>query len=355
MARGDDKDQRKASRLRAGAAASGGMARMSDVARLAGVTAMTVSRVLRTPEKVSAQTRNRVEEAIHRSGFIPNYAARSLVSRRSQVVIALFPTVMNSVFSGMIEVLSRRLAEHGYHLLLGETEFDIAIEEAQLMGLIGWRPAGILVTGSEHTVGTRAILENSDAPVVELWTLPKEPFDLAVGFSNFDATYQMTQSLFAWGYRRVALMYLAFLNNDRTVDRRNGYRKARAVLGLPQDESLEIGVPAFGAQPAREGLRQLLAARPDVDAVLCASDTLAIGALMEALRMGRKVPDEIAITGFGDVELAAELVPSLTTVRLPRFEIGRISADVILKRIAGTYDGPSVIDCGFSIVRRESA
>src|SRR5690606_37224989 len=130
------------------------MARMSDVARLAGVTAMTVSRALRTPEKVSPETRKRVEEAVQRSGFVLSYAARSLVSQRSQIIVALFPTVMNSVFSGTIEGLSKLLAERGYPLLLGETDFDIATEERLLAGFIGWRPAGIVVTGSNHTVGT---------------------------------------------------------------------------------------------------------------------------------------------------------------------------------------------------------
>ena len=333
---------------------AGRMASMSDVARLAGVTAMTVSRVLRTPEKVSPETISKVQEAVRRSGFVPNYAARSLVSQRSQIVIALFPTVLNSVFSGTIESLSHALSLKGYHLLLGETDFDIETEEALLASFIGWRPAGIVVTGTEHTVGTRAMLENSPAPVVELWNLPRRPFDHAVGFSNYDATFRMTEAMHGWGYRRIALMYLDAPNNDRTVDRRAGYRKAVSTLGLPQDPALEVKA-GFATKAGREGLRRLLDARPDVDAVLCTSDTLAIGALMEALPLGLRVPQDIAIAGFGDVELAAELTPSLTTVHLPREEIGRRTADVILRRINGTYDGPAVIDCGYHIIRRESA
>lgn len=329
-------------------------ARMEDVAKLAGVTAMTVSRALRTPEKVSEETRNRVQEAVRLSGFIPNYAARSLSSQRSQIVVALFPTVMNSVFSGTIEALSDALSKEGFHLLLGETDFDVNTEETLLAGFVGWRPAGIVLVGSDHTVGTRAVLESASAPVIELWNLPKKPFDIAVGFSNFGAAYDMTKSLYDWGYRRIAFMYLEAPHNDRSADRRSGYRKAMADLGLPHDESLEIPVP-FGVPSGREGLRQLLARDEAIDAVLCASDTLAVGALMEALRMGRRVPKDIAITGFGDVELAAELVPSLTTVHLPRAEMAQRSARAILERIDGTYTGPAVIDCGYSIVRRESA
>lgn len=330
------------------------MARMADVARLAGVTTMTVSRALRTPEKVSAETRERVAEAVRLSGFVPNYAARSLVSQKSHVIVALFPTVMNSVFSGTIEGLSRHLAAEGYHLLLGETGFDIGTEEALLSSFLGWRPAGIVITGGRHTVNTRAMLDNIDAPVVELWNLPKKPFDVAVGFSNFDAAFTMTASLHGWGYRRIAFLYLNAANNDRSIDRRNGYRTALSQLELPREKGLELQVP-FGIHSGRDGLRAILEREPDVDAVLCASDTLAVGALMEALRLGVRVPQDLAISGFGDVELAAELVPSLTTVHVPRTEIAEMTAKVLLQRIAGRYDGPPVIDCGFSIVRRESA
>jgi LacI family gluconate utilization system Gnt-I transcriptional repressor len=330
------------------------MPRMSDVARLAGVTAMTVSRALKTPEKVSPETRKKVEEAVRRSGFVLNYAARSLVSQRSQIIVALFPTVMNSVFSGTIEGLSRLLAVRGYQLLLGETDFEIRTEETLLSSFIGWRPAGIVVTGSDHTVGTRAMLENADVPVVELWGLPKKPFDVSVGFSNVDAAYRMVHSLWEWGYRRIGFMSLDFPHNSRTIERRTGYRQAIAELGLPCEPSLEAKV-LFGFQAGRDGLKSILAAQPKADAIFCSSDTLAVGALTEAIRMGLRVPDDLAIAGFGDVELAAELVPSLTTVRLPRAEIGSRTADVLLARIAGTYDGPSVIDCGYEIVRRESA
>lgn len=330
------------------------MPRMADVARLAGVTAMTVSRALKTPEKVSPETREKVAEAVRRSGFVPNYAARSLVSRRSQIIVALFPTVMNSVFSGTIEGLSRRLAAQGYQLLLGETDFSIAAEETLLSGLIGWRPAGIVVTGSDHTVGTRALLENAGVPVVELWGLPKKPFDVSVGFSNVEAAYHMVRSLREWGYRRIGFLSLDYPDNSRTVERRLGYRKAVADLGLPADPGLEAQV-SFGFQAGRDGLRAVLAAQPGVDAIFCSSDTLAVGALTEAIRMGLRVPRDLAIAGFGDVELAAELVPSLTTVRLPRAEIGARTAAVLMARIAGAYDGPAAIDCGFEIVRRESA
>lgn len=327
---------------------------MADVARLANVTTMTVSRVLRTPEKVSGETRERVERAIRICGFIPNYAARSLSSQHTPVIVALFPTMMNSVFSGTIEAISTYLHEKDYHLLLGQTNFDLAREEELLAGFIGWRPAGIILTGGVRTPRTRKLLASADVPVVEVWNKPEHPFDVSVGFSNLKASYTMTRSLHEWGYRRVAFVSIDAPMNDRSLERREGYRMALGELGLENDPKLEMKV-RFGMQAGREAMQHIVEDMPDVDAVFASSDTLAVGCLMEALRRGMRVPDDIAIAGFGDVELAAELVPSLTTVHVPRVEIGQRAASILIERIEGSYGGPAVVDCGFEIVRRQSA
>ncbi len=327
---------------------------MSDVAKMAGVTTMTVSRALRTPEALSPYTLEKVTEALRETGFVPNYAARSLVSQRSQIVVALFPTIMNSVFSGTIEVLSRQLSEQGYNLLLGETSFDVTVEEKLLRGFMGWRPAALILVGSVHTEASRHMLDSSGAPVVELWNIPKEPYDVAVGLSNHDAAFEMTMALHGWGYRRIAFMNLHYPQNDRSVDRRAGYRAAMQELGIEVTLEMEIDVP-FGMERSGAIVRDLVKAQPRIDALFCASDTLAVGALLGAVRAGIRVPDDLAIAGFGDVELASTVVPALTTVRVPRAEIGREAARIVMERLNGTYDGPSVIDCGFGIIRRESA
>lgn len=332
----------------------GKVAKMADVAALAGVTIMTVSRALHTPSAVSPATLEKVQDAIRETGFVPNYAARSLVSQHSPIVVALFPTMMNSVFSGTIEELSRQFSAQGYSLLLGETSFDIDTEEKLLSGFMGWRPAAIILTGAEHTEASRKLLENSAVPVVELWNLPKDPFDLAVGLSNRQAAYDMTRSLHEWGYRRIAFLNLNYPNNDRSVDRGAGYRQAMEELGLEVTPEMEIRVP-FGLEHASAAVQQLVKITPKIDAVFCSSDSLAVGAMMGALRAGLSIPKDLAIAGFGNVELAATVVPSLTTVDVPRAQIGRECARIIMERLRGGYEGPPVIDCGYSIIRRESA
>lgn len=327
---------------------------MSDVARLARVTAMTVSRALRTPALVSPETLARVEAAIAKTGFVPNYVAGSLSSSHSRIIVCIVPTIMNSVFSGMVEGLSDVLRAKNYQLLLGSTNFDLDVEEKLLREFLGWRPAGIVVTGHRHTRGARSMLLNSGVPVVETWHLDGKPMDTVVGFSNYHAAYEMTRALINWGYRKIALSYINAHNNDRSTARRDGHRQALIDAGRKPDPSLEAEVRfTFGA--GREAAARLISAHPDIDAIMCASDALAAGVLMECLRRGLRVPKDVAVTGFGDVELSAELVPSLTTVRLPRNEIGRRTAEVLLDRIAGVRPAMTQYDCGFSIVRRESA
>jgi LacI family gluconate utilization system Gnt-I transcriptional repressor len=327
---------------------------MSDVARLARVTPMTVSRALRTPSLVSRETLARVEAAIAKTGFVPNYVAGSLSSNHSRIIVAIVPTIMNSVFSGMIEGLSEVLRSRNYQLLLGSTNFDLDVEEKLLREFLGWRPAGIVVTGGKHTRGTRTMLTNSGVPVVETWHLDGEPLDVVVGFSNYSAAYEMARSLVGWGYRRIALIHISAQNNDRSAARRNGYRQALIDAGRKVDPNLECEVK-FGVGAGRGAAARLLDANPDIDAIMCASDALAAGVLMECIRRGYRVPKDIAVTGFGDVELSAELVPSLTTVHLPRNEIGRRTGQVLLDRIAGEAPATTRFDCGFSIVRRDSA
>ena len=328
--------------------------RMADVARIAGVTPTTVSRAMRNPGALSPATLERVRAAIRQTGFVPNLAARSLVSQRSQIIVALVPTIMNSVFSGAIETLSRELAAGDYTLLLGETGFDGAAEEELLRGFMGWRPAGLVLVGSAHTDGTRRILETASAAVVEIWNLPERPFDMAVGLDNRAAARAMTASLIEWGFRRIAFMNLHYPGNDRSVDRRDGWVDGLHSHGLEPLPELEARVP-FGMEQAGLALMRLMQIRPRPDALFCASDTLAVGALMAATRAGIRVPEDLAIAGFGDVELASTVVPSLTTVHVSRARIGRESARLLLDRLEGRAEGPATVDCGFRIVRRESA
>jgi len=331
-----------------------GAVRMREIAERAGVTAMTVSRALRTPNKVSPDTLERIRKAIDELGFLPNFVAGSLSSRQSRMVAVSVPSLANSVFSDFIEEMSTTLIAKGYTTMVGCSSYDHKYEEEILSEFLGWRPAGVVLTGTSHTERTREMCRRSGVPIIETWCKTTKPLDIVVGFSNQRAAYEMTRSLIGWGYKKIGFGYVDSENNDRSMERRRGWKKALKEAGYECQDSRTQG----GSFAIREGamiLDRLLERHSDTDAIVFGSDTLAVGALMEAQRRGMRVPEDIAITGFGDVEIAGETVPSLTTVRTPRRELGRMCAEVLLEKIAGTYQGPRVIDRGFEIIRRQSA
>lgn len=325
-----------------------------QVAALAGVSAITVCRALAEPERVAAKTRERVDAAVKATGYIPNRIASSFASNVTRMIAAVVPTLDNSIAADFIEGMLEVIRPRGYQLLLGKSNFSIAEEETLVREFIGRRADGIYLTGSTHTPGTHALLRQAGTPTVEIACLPQPPIDLAVGFSNAGAAYAMTRHLALSGRRRIALFTPLREHNDRQTQRLDGYRQALAELGLDDDKRLVAEMPMTLAAAAA-ALRVLLGQRPDVDALFCTSDVLAVGALFECQRRGLAVPGALAIAGFEDMEIAACIQPPLTTVRIPRRAIGQHAGALLLARIAGEEIETPVVDCGFELVIRDTA
>lgn len=327
--------------------------RMEDVARVAGVSAITVSRVIHHPDKVADTTRERVLAAIETTGYVPNRVAGSLASNQTRIIGALVPTVTNSIFADTIDGLTDELGAQGYQLLLGATGYSLGEETRLINAILAQRPAGIVVTGLQHEPAAETLLRAARIPVVETWNVDGRPIDMAVGFSNFNACHAMVERLVARGARCIGYVGAPTLANDRAAQRVAGYRAAVTALGLEASDSLIYeGKFSFAAGAGR--LRDLLASRPDVDAVFFGNDILALGALFECQRQGIRVPADLAIAGFDDVELAASVAPALTTVRIHRYEIGRQAAHKILERLQGDTTPPALSDLGFEIIERET-
>lgn len=324
-----------------------------DVARLAGVAPMTVSRALSAPAMVSPETRARVAAAVSATGYIPNRIAKSLSSNATMTIGAVIPTLRNSIAADFADGFGRVLRESGYQVLLGNSEFVPADEEAIVVEYVGRRVDGLYLTGSTHTPRVREMLRAHRIPTVEIATLPQDPVDVAVGFSNFEAAYAMTRTLAELGRRRVALFTTFTKDNDRQIERLAGYRAAVAEFDLDADPRLVAEVEMrFSAGGQR--LMDLLAVRPDVDALFCTGDYIAAGAVLECQRRGIRVPDDLAVAGFEGLEIADNLNPPITTVRIPRLEIGKRAAAMLLDRIAGRPIAEPVVDLGFEILCRAS-
>jgi LacI family gluconate utilization system Gnt-I transcriptional repressor len=324
-----------------------------DVARLAGVAPMTVSRTLSFPHLVSPETREKVAAAVRETGYIPNKLATSFSSNQTRTIGAIIPTLRNSIAAAFTDGLRDTLRLHGYHVLLGNSEFDPLDEEALVREFVGRRVDGVYLTGATHTEGTRQLLRDNAIPTVEIASLPEDPIDMAVGFSNFGAAYAVTRMLAEQGFRKIALFTTYTLNNERQQERQAGYRAAVREFGLDPDPNL-VDEVAMDLKEAASHLRILLQRRPDIEALFCTGDFIAAGAMLEAQRLGLKVPDDLAIAGFDGLEIAENLNPALTTVQLPRYEIGARAGAMLIDRINQRAVQQRVVDMGFEVLPRQS-
>ena len=334
--------------MRAAAAAP---VQMEDVARLAGVSMMTVSRAIREPGKVATATRQRVADAIAKIGYVPNLTAGSLASNRSRIVSAIVPTIDNSIFAETVRGLSETLALGGYQLMLGQTGYDENAEEALVAAFLGRRVDGMVVTGVSHSALTRQRLAQAGIPVVETWDLTPRPIDMVVGFSNRAAGREMARYLLAKGHRRIGF---AGGGDDRTLARLAGFEAAvKRVHGAYLVRVLVAAGTSFTG--GREALSDLLDQDRKLQAIFFSNDALAVGALMECRRRGIPVPGGLAIAGFADLNIAAAVAPSLTSVQVGSRHIGSEAARMLLMRLEGKPIAQPIRDLGFSIIARESA
>jgi len=329
---------------------------MRDVAQRAGVSPMTVSRVLNTPDRVSPEMRDRVERAVKEIGYLPNHLASSLSSNRSTTIGLIVPSIDNSIYTQTIKGLSDTIRRSGFQLMISECGYDPVEEEELIASLLTHRVSGLVLHNTAHTQQAEAMIRQSGVPVVENGNLPQKPVDMAVSYANEAAAYAMTMHLGRLGYRKIAFASLAALNNDRSRSRIAGYLEALRALGQEPDTRLIIET-GRGLAAGAEAVARIVQGVPDADALFCAGDVLAAGALFECQRRGWPVPGRIALASFDDVELLRHVSPAVTTLRLPRYDIGERSAQMLLSRIIDGADHlrGSVVDLKFEIIQRESA
>lgn len=321
-----------------------------DVARLAGVAPITVSRVLNTPAQVSPDVRQKVLEVIQKTGYVPNRMAGGLASSRSRLIAAVVPSTVMSVFMPTIEALNETLFNAGYQLMLGQSDYSAAREEALLEAIVGRRPDGIFLTGILGPSQGRTRLLASGIPVVETWDLTPTPIDMLVGFSHADIGREVARFLIDKGRRRLALIRA---EDERAARRAGAFAEAVQRAGHGPVAVVNVGA-SRSLRSGREALGRLLEQAPDVDAIFCSSDLLALGVATEARVRGIAVPHDLALVGFGDVSFAADMAPALSTVRINGAEMGRLAARCLIDRAEGREVSPAVFDVGFSVVERET-
>ena len=326
---------------------------LSDVAALADVSPITVSRALRDPEKVSPDARARITLAIAQLGYVPNPAARALASGRTDVVGVIIPSVSNNVFADVMRGIYDGLQDSPLGVQLGTTRYAPSTEEQLVRVFLSQQPAGLIVAGHDQSPGARALLERAECPVVQIMEVGPQPIDLVVGLSHYQAARDGAQHLLDRGYRAPA--FLGAQMDPRSQRRLAGFRDCLIAAGLggddpvvttPEPSSVSLGCRLFA---------DLIATRPQTDAVLCNNDDLALGVLFEAQRRNIRIPDRLGICGFNDHEMMSAAEPPLTSVATDRYEMGRAAILQIRDRLAGRGQPRGhAIDLGYRLVPRRS-
>lgn len=323
---------------------------LEDVARVSGLSPITVSRALNNPQKVKKQTIEKVKNAVELTGYIPNMLAGGLVSKRSKLIAAAVPQINNTMFADTMQAISDQLSQRGYHMLLCLTSYSKKMEEEFVSAVLSRRPDGIVLTGINHSPSLKKKLLIANIPIIETWDFTPTPLDMLVGFSHEKIGEHIGDFLLNKGYKQFAMIWG---DDERAALRLRGIMHSLSKRNINDISTHLIPMPAT-YESGRKGLQYLLSLNKKFDAIICSSDVLAQGAISEATKRKIIIPQELAIMGFGDLNFAKQNSPAISTVFIDKVYIGKLAADMLVDSIEGKTIANKIIDVGFKIIERET-
>lgn len=325
---------------------------LKDVAAAADVSVITASRALRTPEIVSEKVRERINEAVERLGYAPNQAARALASATTPTIGVIIPSVTNQVFSDVLRGVYDAVEGSSYQVQLGNTRYMTRKEEELLKVFASQRPAGLIVSGVDQSPAARALLTGLGCPVVQIMDFNDDPIDMMIGFDHREGGRAAVRHLIEQGYRRIG--FIGARMDPRARRRLEGYEEVmhaeglydeRLVLTTPMPSSVTVGSRMFA---------DFLGLVPNADAIFCNNDDMALGALFECQRRRIRVPDQFGIMGYNDLEYTAMSVPTISSIRTHRYDLGHRAVEMVIAAARGERPTPAAIDIGYQLKVRQS-
>lgn len=313
---------------------------MQDVARVAGISKATVSRAIHAPHLVRPETRERIMKVIEKNGYVYDAVAGDLSRKQTSVLGLVIPTIRSSIFAMSTIGIQEAAQAEGFAVLIANSGYDPAAEAAMIRLLQQRRVAGVILTGLEAEV--RPVLQevtDRGVPCVVTWQNTSEENISSVGFDNFKAAYQATDYLLSLKHRRIGLICGPKKQVTRVQQRHDGYRAALESRGLSYDPLLVVE-REYSLMEGKEAMRRLYTLPERPTAVFAASDVLAMGALAGARELGVRVPEDVSVVGYDDIDFAAYCNPPLTTVRVPAHEMGRLAVKVLVSLIRGSATSP---------------
>ena len=316
------------------AAAVGAKPTLADVAARVGVSINTVSRALRAPNTVRPQLRREIEAVLDELNYVPNRLAGGLAGGHTGVVGVIITSLFYSEFAQTIDSMQRVLDNAGLQVMLGNSRYDAEEERRLVRAMLSWRPAAIALVGVDHHPRAVSLMRSAGVPVIELWDYTDKPIDSVIGMDHHAIGRMQTAHLLERGYRNIAFIGAIRPEDHRARKRAEGYAAAFA------ETTEQAPVQVIAARPGHPDLGEqllgeLLGQHPRTDAVICNGDVMAMGVLRGLRKMGRLVPGEIGVIGFGNAEASSCMAPTLTSIQPPRAAIGERAAEAILARIDG--------------------
>jgi LacI family transcriptional regulator len=313
-----------------------------DVSREAGVSPMTVSRTLHRPELVAPATRKKVLAVCERLNYRPNASARSLRTKRSHQVGVVIPDWRNPFWIDVVSGIEEVLTEEGLQPLIANTNEELEHLMPRVNTMLSRMVDGLLIAPTEGSASQIQDLQFSGKPVVIIDRLPKGISGLdSVVIDNEAGAYQATLHLLDQGHRRIGLL-AGNVNLDTGQQRLDGYCRALQEHGLDKKNrwirTADTNAALVGKQIGYSGALDFLSMDDSPTALLCTSNTIAIGALMALQELGTRIPEEMSIVSFGNMEWTSLLNPPLTVVTQPTLEMGRQAARVLISRLKGDAD-----------------
>lgn len=328
---------------------------LKAVAEVAGVSKMTASRVLRGVDGFSEETRTKVLHIAAEMGYVPNKLAAAFGSDKASTLIGIaIPTLGRDLFAQILEGIEGKLSSVGYQPIVGVVGYDDKSETEWLTSVLTWRPSGLIIAGRKRGKALRDMINSLDIPVVEIWNLEDKPNDVSVGFNHFDVGFEIGSYLTSrysgqFGYVGAQIQGVC-LGEDRL----KGFTSALEESKNHSTPFMHLLNDRSSFYAGYYGTEQILSSHPDIRALYYLDDNMAVGGLMMCQAKGIKVPGDVAITGFGGMDIASILPQRLTTTTAFRLRIGKLAAESLLKRVSGeTID--KVQNVGFSIVTGETA
>ncbi|BHH85314.1 LacI family DNA-binding transcriptional regulator [Desulforhopalus sp. 52FAK] len=308
------------------------MSTILDVARLAGVSTATVSRVINAPNSVREKTREKVLLAMTKCNYKYNALARGFVTKKSNTIGLIIPTINNPVFADSTLGVQEYADQKSIKVVLGNSYYKYSQEENLIKVLRESQVDGLIITTTDLKGKILKSLVDEDFPFVLLFSTVKSGPMSAVGIDNYRGGYEATEHLISLGHTRIGMVAGKFTMTDRSFHRWHGYKKCLKDNGIAYDKQLLVQTD-YSLSGGRDSIKKLLSLTQPPTAAFCSNDYIALGATKGAREMGLNLPEDLSIVGFDDVQTASYMVPALTTIHQPAYEMGQRAAQLLLQMI----------------------